>query len=275
MRKLFKLRIRDLAMIGLAFAATVIGIKASDNMFHKPADSGREDGRCPAEMAYIDTAIGGFCIDKYEAATGAECYFRSPANQAESRTDLEEQACVPVSEKGRIPWTNLSQSQAILACSKAGKRLPTSEEWFAAALGTPDQAGEWSADDCHVNFNWERQPGGTGSGKNCLSSKGAYDMIGNVWEWVNETVTDGHLKERELPEQGYVASADENGVANETAETPDANYYNDYLWVKKQGTRGVARGGYWDNQDKAGQYSMYLVSLPSFAGVGVGFRCVK
>lgn len=54
-------------------------------------------------------------------------------------------------------------------------------------------------------------------------------MVGNVWEWVNETVTEGKFEDREMPEQGFVVSADEKGIANETAIDPDANYYHDYF----------------------------------------------
>jgi len=272
-KKTWRIRKRDIVIAVFAFIATVAGIRASDGLLNKNKEA---QGVCPTGMAYVLSSGGGFCIDVYENSLGKACPFSNPKNQAESRTDIEQESCYPVSEKGSTPWVNISQSQAALACRKAGKRLPTNEEWQAAALGTPDLLSDWSASDCQVDFNWDKQPGLTGSAKSCVSASGAFDMIGNVWEWVDETISEGKLGDRELPEQGYVLAADQDGIASETAsDTGDENYYHDYLWIKKQGVRAVARGGYWDNQSKAGQYSAYMVSQPSFTGIGVGFRCVK
>jgi formylglycine-generating enzyme required for sulfatase activity len=63
--------------------------------------------------------------------------------------------------------------------------LPTDKEWLQVALGTPDKETGWDSDDCQVENNWDIQPGLAGTGKNCVSAAGAYDMIGNVWEWTN------------------------------------------------------------------------------------------
>ncbi len=60
-----------------------------------------------------------------------------------------------------------------------------------------------------------------------------------------------------------------------TGDKEDQNFNEDYLWIKKKGVRGIARGGYWANGAEAGVYAMYLVSPTSFAGDGIGFRCVK
>jgi formylglycine-generating enzyme required for sulfatase activity len=183
---------------------------------------------------------------------------------------------MPVSVKEKKPWTYVSQDQAKEACAKAGKRLPSPEEWASASLGTPDKDSGWSSEDCQVASNWESQPGKTGSALNCISSSGAYDMIGNVWEWIDAVAEDGQLDGKNLPDEGYVISSDGKGLVSDTRQgNPDPNYHGDYFWIKKQGVRAIAKGGYWDNNSEAGQYSVYLVSPPSFAGVGVGFRCVK
>jgi len=261
-------------MMFAAFTLTVAGIKASDSLI---GDGGGEslDGNCPPEMVRVLSSSGGFCIDRYEASAGEKCLVENPGNQADTQVNLQEKDCVPVSKKGRIPWTNISQSQAAEACAKAGKRLAGNGEWHRAALGTPDAGAGWSAEDCQVNSNWEAQPGASGSGQACVSSAGANDMVGNVWEWVEGTVSDGKFEGADLPNQGYVASADENGIADETGEKADENYYSDYFWLKRTGKKGIARGGYWSNKEKAGVYAFYLVSQPSFAGDGIGFRCVK
>jgi formylglycine-generating enzyme required for sulfatase activity len=142
-------------------------------------------------------------------------------------------------------------------------------------LGTPDKKKDWDQDDCQVNNNWTEQPGLTGSGKLCISGFSAYDMIGNVWEWVNEQSINGRLGDNDLPQDGYVRSVDLSGLPLETSQTvADSNFNDDYFWVKK-GVRGLARGGYWGNKSDAGLFAVYLVAEPTFAGTGVGFRCVK
>src|SRR3989339_705432 len=115
-----------------------------------------------------------------------------------------------------------------------------------------------------------------GTGKRCISSFGVYDMIGNVWEWVADTVYDGKLGNKELPPSGFVLSVDDEALPVETnVNTGDPNYYHDYFWLKTSGARAMARGGYWDNKEEAGQYSIYAVSPPSYVGTGIGFRCAK
>lgn len=257
----------------VAVALTTAGIKASDSLFNNQA---KNNSLCPDDMVFVPGAKGGFCFDKYEAAAGEGCSLKVPANQDETRINLEDGDCAPVSEAGLVPWRYISQNQAAVACAKAGKRLPTSEEWLAAALATPDKEANWTANDCQVANNWNQQPGPAGSGKDCVSGIGAYDMIGNVWEWVEGTVEDGEYRGNSLPEEGYIKGVDSLAMPVETdLEKADLNYNNDYFWIKKTGSRGIARGGYWANNAEAGQYSIYMVTPPSSVGTGVGFRCAK
>jgi formylglycine-generating enzyme required for sulfatase activity len=265
---------KGVLVIVSAVALTTAGIKASDSLFGSGAE--QDQSLCPAGMVFVSSPQGGFCIDQYEASPGAGCEYSDPANQNETFKDIENPDCRPVSDPGRMPWRNISQNQAAVACAKAGKRLPTSEEWVRAALGTPDKMTGWKEADCQVKNNWLSQPGVSGSGKNCVSAAGAYDMVGNVWEWVDGVVSEGAIDGKELPAEGYVKGYDAEGFPIETnPEMGDENYYYDYVWLKKTGSRGVARGGYWGNGAEAGQYSIYMVTEPSYAGIGVGFRCVK
>jgi formylglycine-generating enzyme required for sulfatase activity len=231
---------------------------------------------CPEGMVLISNSSGGFCLDIYENSPGEKCPIPVPVNQGDTLSNLSHKECIPISSKSNKPWTFVSQDQAKEACARTGKRLPSVEEWTQASLGTPDKESGWSNDDCQVASNWNNQPGGTGSALNCISSSGAYDMIGNVWEWIDGVIEDGKLDGKDLPDSGYIVSSDGKGLVSETRlDKPDPNYHNDYFWIKKQGVRAIAKGGYWDNQADAGSYSAYLVSPPSFAGTGVGFRCAK
>lgn len=270
-KKIFS--IKQLAVVVISVVLTTVGIKASDNFFK--SDVQMENG-CPIDMAYIASETGGFCIDKYEASPSAKCININVVNQADTRVNLSDPICAPISELGKNPWRFISQNQAATACARAGKRLPTNKEWMKAVLGTPDLESNWGVNDCQVNNNWSSQPGLTGFGKNCVSAAGVYDMIGNVWEWVEGVVNEGVYEGEVLPAEGYVSGVDSNGLPVKTnQEQPDPNYYNDYFWIKNKGTKAIARGGYWSNGSDAGQYSLYIVSDPSFAGTGVGFRCVK
>jgi len=278
LRKIVKYSVIGLAAVFLAS----IGIDAAD---HRGAFSQsivgklifqEDDQRCSSDMVFVPTESGGFCIDKYENSPNGKCQNRKVFSQADTRSNLDYSDCFPVSEKGAEPWRFISQTQAISACAKAGKRLPTAEEWFLASQGTPDLERNWDKNDCQVGNNWDNQPGFSGSGENCVSSYGAYDMIGNVWEWVKGEAEDGMHEGRRLPDSGYVASADSKGIPIEAnKENADPNFNEDYFWIKSGGIRGMARGGYWENKADAGLYSLYLVSPPSFAGTGIGFRCAK
>lgn len=262
-----------LVVVIIAGSLTTVGIKASDSLF---GAKGQVKSLCPDDMVFVPGSSGGFCIDKYENSAGAKCPVNNPGSDADSQTNIDNAGCQAVSAAGSLPWRNLTQIQAINLCAKAGKRLPTSEEWFAAAMGTPDKSSNWGSDDCQVNNNWSQQPGPTGSGKNCVSYIGAYDMVGNVWEWVKGEVDNGVYENTKMPDNGYVQAVSPDGLPVKTdPDNASKLYGNDYSWIKLEGERGIARGGYWANGDEAGQYSFYAVTEPSYSAVGVGFRCVK
>lgn len=266
---------REFVVIIISIIITTVGIKATDDLRNGKGLEVEQYGVCPEGMVQVLAPKGDFCIDKYENSASQDCQFSNPATQEETRRNLDASACKAAVAKGAVIWRNISQNQASIACARAGKRLPTNQEWSLAALGTPDKNEDWLASDCNVNGNWAGGIGLTGSGDNCVSSAGAQDMTGNVWEWVSGTVNDGLYENKKLPGQGYVKAVDENGMPSATSEAPDHNYYNDYASIKNSGTRAIARGGYWANRGEAGQYSAYIVYEPSFAGESIGFRCVK
>jgi len=259
-----------------------IGIDATDH-YDNMSESflGRifftNEGPCPTEMVFIPSSNGGFCMDRYEASANNDCPSATPASQKDTRVNLTSAKCFAVSVKEKIPWTFISQTQAREACARAGKRLPTNEEWFAASLGTPDSKIEkWNNKDCQLSSNWKSQPGETGTGENCISAYGSYDMVGNVWEWVVGEIIEGKYNGRDLPGSGFVDEVDYSGLPTiSNKNNPNQNFNNDYTWVKNSKIRGIVRGGFWNNKKEGGVYSSYLVSKPSFAGIGIGFRCVK
>jgi formylglycine-generating enzyme required for sulfatase activity len=261
---------------------TTLGINAFDNL-DTPGKSliGSaivgligESGRCNDGMVYVGSAEGGFCIDTYEASPGVDCQYKDPNGRQQTDDNLSISSCEPVSEVDKRPWRNISRQQAELACARAEKRLPTNQEWYRAALGTPDNSG-WGREDCNLGTVNAQEPDKTGARERCVSPLGVYDMSGNVWEWMQETVTNGMYKNTPLPSEGYIVSISDEGIPLETSmDTSEASLFDDYFWLDPGDTRGMFRGGYWKSQTDGGQYALNVTVPPSFTGAAVGFRCV-
>jgi hypothetical protein len=271
--------LKTLIIITGAMFLTAFTINATDNLgnFSGSALGGivsgimGEEPRCPAGMTLVDDADGGFCIDVYEASPSEECVYQNPGSSLETQQNIQQPECRAVSEEYTQPWTNVTQSQAVMLCAKVGKHLATPNEWYAAALGTPD-----SSQRCNIGGGDGAGLKETGRSDGCVSYVGAYDMIGNVWEWVYGTIDEGLYNGRKTPEEGYVQSVDLDGVVL-TTDKKNANelYGGDYAWLNPTSVKGMFRGGYWGLDERGGLYSLYGALNTDFSGVGLGFRCVK
>lgn len=257
---------------GIGFGAlllSTLGIFASDTIRGIDSRIGNlaslsESGVCPRGMVLADTSAGGFCVDLFEVSAADACPHVQPNNVLETEKNVTMAGCYGESVPKKNPWTYITLTQAQRVCAGAGKRLPTSDEWYALALGTNET-------DCHVNGSAPRASGES----SCRSVSGAYDMVGNVWEWVNETVTGTEYRGRTLPPEGYVEETDASGVAvTTTGQGGNELYGNDYFWSKSEGVFGMIRGGFYGSRSDAGLYTINASVPTSFATQGVGFRCV-
>jgi formylglycine-generating enzyme required for sulfatase activity len=154
-----------------------------------------------------------------------------------------------------LPSASITWFQAQEACANAGKRLPTSAEWQVAANGTPDPGPDNGTTDC--NSAAKGSVSLTGSRSSCVSARGAFDMVGNVYEWVADWVPRSTLG---CP-QWASFSDDEMCLtgASATANGPGA----------------LLRGGTFEHGTLAGPLTVQGEFEPSRAVDSFGFRCAR
>ena len=271
---------KGVLVVFFATGLTTLAIHASDS-FRIPDNSllagvGARggDAHCPSDMAYVPASGGGFCIDLYEASAGKGCSHAAPVNQFETEDNLKDPLCTPVSVPDAAPWVNVPEHEALLLCAKAGKRLPTHREWYRAALGTPDGVSS-TGDVCVLGRIGQSVADKTGTHSSCVSSYGAFDMVGNVWEWVDATAVNGSYDGRVLPPEGYIAEVDADGVPTKTSATSSPSFGDDYFSIDPTEVKGMFRGGFWAMNEKAGIYAVNVTIPTSFIGNAAGFRCAR
>ena len=168
---------------------------------------------------------------------------------------------------GVTPARSINYFIAAAACRNSGKRLPTNAEWQAAALGTPDP---WPQDDPPAQCNL----GGpsavpTGSRSKCVSDVGAYDMVGNVIEFVADwgaLATTGTNWDVFLPGFGH-------DISN-VGGAPNGSIYGLPGTTLRGGSFAFGSGGF---GELAGVYAIDQNGAPNSIGdaTAAGFRCAK
>ena len=157
------------------------------------------------------------------------------------------------------PSASITWFQSQAACENARKRLPSNAEWQAAVAGTPDP-GNPSPDngttDC--NSNNTNMVSLTGSRNSCKSARGAFDMVGNLEEWVADWV----------PRSTTCGSW-----------SPVVSPTGDIQCLAGAATTGepgaLLRGGFFGNGSFAGPLEVVGLDGPSVASGDIGFRCAR
>jgi formylglycine-generating enzyme required for sulfatase activity len=241
--------------------------------------------------------VGGFWIDRYEAAIVADAFWNggrcdgsgtpyastggaSPTDDyPPAFPDSGNWSGMPVyacSVAGHVPSRMMTWFQAQQACAASGKRLCTNGEWQAAVAGTYDPGSYNGAAGgaCHTGGTAPRASGraGTlpGASTSCISQWGAEDMIGNLWEWVEDW---GQVGRGWMSADGAAATPWPSGYGDGEDQTWNLN---GTAWgtAWTQGLPGAAfRGGTWNNETSAGAFAVALFTGPSSWSSTIGFRC--
>ncbi len=214
----------------------------------------------PANTALVDQVRAGTATlqdltDGGAVQVNAVAFSGCPAPQIPMQFPQNGNWTEPVyaaSIAGVQPSACVTWFQAVQACALSGKRLLTNEEWQRAAAGTPDPGVDNTVGICTIFTD----PTPTGSHPACVSVWGAYDMAGNVYEWV----------------------ADWTSRANACTTWP-SEYGDDVSCYGGTGSGqipgAIARGGYFGlfSGSYAGIFDIFASDQPSFAIEGIGFRC--
>jgi serine/threonine-protein kinase len=238
--------------VGSTMAAEKDGailVYVPEGEFTMGSEDARKDAR-PAHLVYLDA----FWIDQTEvtnkqyAMCVADGGCKPPLeNRSETHSDY-----FGNSEFDDYPVIFADWDRANAYCSWADRRLPTEAEWEKAARGTGQTTLPWgeSLNCSYANINYygvHACVGDTtlvGSYPKGKSPYGADDMIGNVWEWVNDIYVESYYQ-----------------------ESPSANPPG-----PESGNFRVMRGGSWNQ----GPYSVFYrerfhASYSSY--ISIGFRC--
>jgi formylglycine-generating enzyme required for sulfatase activity len=223
-------------------------VLVSEGEFTMGSDKGEPDEK-PVHVVYLDA----YYIDKFEVTN--QLY---KVCVDEGQCDPPRQDYFFIQSPNKIYFGNpqydnypvvyVDWNMAKAHCEWRGARLPTEAEWEKAARGTEGNIYAWGKDlDCQkanyqncVNYTTE-----VGSYPAGLSPYGAYDMTGNVWEWVADWYSDNY----------YSKSSSQNPPG------------------PISGQSRVLRGGAWPRFDITTYHRTNFA--PTYNTFDIGFRCAR
>ena len=209
----------------------------------------------PDEKPERQVKLHAYEIDRYEVTVGE---FREFVRAASFKTSAEEQG-KPADQTWRVdsarfdnPVRFVSWNDADKYCHWKGKRLPSEAEWERAARGPSTGSGgsrrfAWGNDFDAARVAPKTGPMPVGFYLNNGSPVGAYDMSGNVWEWVQDWYRPDYYAQN----------------ANDNPQGPD------------KADQRVIRGGSFTNGPDDLRVTRRIKNDPGSSHADVGFRCAK
>lgn len=161
---------------------TMVEVQAGEFMMGSlENDAFAEDDEKPQRRIYLDA----YQIGKFEVTNAQylQCFKAGVCNVLPQFETIGP-------DQNDFPVVNVGWEEANTFCQWSGYRLPTEAEWEKAARGTDGRIYPWGDEspDCdRTNFKSDRCQTGikpAGSYPTNASPYGAFDMAGNVWEWV-------------------------------------------------------------------------------------------
>jgi hypothetical protein len=235
-------------------------------------DAGPANG-CPPEMA----RVGRFCIDRWEA------HLVTRTGTPHPHYERPVPGLVARSEADVFPQGYISRLEAAAACSAAGKRLCSLGEWQRTCRGKKGKlypygfSGKngvcntgkkhlltelfgsngraWKYDE---NFNspellkTEGYLAKTGAYEGCASEDGVMDLVGNLHEWVSDSV-----------DEGFVERMESEPVERRKQPWREGN--------------GIFASGFFSTTKEHGPGCTFLTIAhePSYHDYSIGFRCCQ
>jgi len=214
----------------------------------------------PAHMVFLDS----YLIDRYEVSNKDYGEFiKAKGHPAPAYWDD------PRLNKLEHPVVGVNWEDAKAFCEYRGKRLPSEAEWEKAARGPNGNLYPWGNEFDPAKVNFGKNHDATvpvDSYPEAVSYYGAYNMAGNVFEWVSDWY-DPHYYGR------LETMVNPKGPA-QPLWMGGTGTYVDRLTV---GEKRVIRGGSWIAPEGTVRttHRFWNHPLNNSYGVGLGFRCAK
>ncbi len=198
--------------------------------------------------------LPSYYIDAYEVTNGQyeACVQAGECDPPQSTQSNRRGSYYGNDEFADYPVIKVTWQNAADYCAWAGRRLPTEAEWEKAARWSPDGRDRrypWGNETPSVellNFAYlVNDTSAVGAYPAGRSPSGAYDMAGNVWEWVSDWYDAGY----------YSQSPAEDPAGPET------------------GLYKILRGGAWGNADYDVTVTQRFSANPLDSRFDGGFRC--
>ncbi len=202
------------------------------------------------------------------------------------------------------PIANIDQTTSHSYCQSIGAHLITNNEWQTIAWNAQSVSSNWSGSS--VGSGYLGRGNSNGSAAQIASADDTnstylvtadfthrrahtlsngqiiWDLAGNVWEWTNDTITNGNQPQptgwREFP-----------NITNWGTLSPTLAGPSNSAWTATQGIGRInssysaggstpyafVRGGDWYYDTYAGVETLILSTGPTDTGGSIGFRCAR